>query len=197
MISKNYPQNLLHRVLDSYDPTMNRLDYRTKIMQRRANRDVIDATYEKTPEVFDGLINVLFALLPQRSREILELRYQQFKTLNDIGKQFHISGERVRQLETRALNTLRAREIVVFFFDLVWPENAPANVSPIMLQPVKSDRWVQLFTQLVDRLDNDSDVSYAQKVYEKAVQLDALPFMNAVLHVDTSDKLVALVKSDE
>lgn len=197
MISKNYPQNLLHQVLDSYDPTMNRLDYRTKIMQRRANRDVIDATYEKTPEVFDGLINVLFALLPQRSREILELRYQQFKTLNDIGKQFHISGERVRQLETRALNTLRAREIVVFFFDLIWPENAPANVSPIMLQPVKSDQWLQLFTQLVDRLDNDSDVSYAQKVYEKAVQLGALPFMNAVLHVDTSDKLVTLVKSDE
>lgn len=197
MISKNYPQNLLHRLLDSYDPMMNRLDYRTKMTQRRANRDIIDATYEKTPEVFDGLINVLLTLLYQRDREVLTLRYQQFKTLKVIGEQLHISGERVHQLETRALNTLSAREIIVFFFDLIWPENAPTNVSPIMLQPVKEDRWLRLFTRLVDRLDSDSDISYAQKVYEKAVQLDALPFMNAVLHVDTIDKLVAYIKCDK
>lgn len=197
MISKNYPQNLLHQLLDSYDPTMNRLDYRTKIRQKRANRGVIDATYKKTPEVFDGLINVLFALLPQRDREILELRYQQFKTLNDIGEQLHISGERVRQIEMRALNTLRKRETVVFFFDLIWPDNAPSSVSPVMLQPVKSNQWLHLFTQLVDRLDDDSDISYARKVYKKVVQLHALLFMNTVLHADTSDQLVAYIKCDK
>lgn len=58
----------------------------------------------------DVLKNALIAL-DTREREILEARYgllgEEPKTLNEIGENMNLSRERVRQLEARALQTLR------------------------------------------------------------------------------------------
>ena len=52
--------------------------------------------------------------LPQRERKILELRFgltdNQPMTLEEIGEEFEISRERVRQLQNVALNRLRERQ---------------------------------------------------------------------------------------
>jgi RNA polymerase primary sigma factor len=55
----------------------------------------------------------LMAQLPYRERTILELRYglagEQAHTLEEVGKRFGVTRERVRQIETRTLRRLAAQ----------------------------------------------------------------------------------------
>jgi len=79
--------------------------------------ETIHSGMEDTPEhkvTENNTLEVLkkaFEELDPREREILEARYglhdESAKTLNEIGKELHLSRERVRQLEARALQTLR------------------------------------------------------------------------------------------
>lgn len=59
----------------------------------------------------DILLQELMQLLEEREREVLDLRYgfsaDQKHTLEDIGKKFSITRERVRQIETAAVNKLK------------------------------------------------------------------------------------------
>ena len=49
--------------------------------------------------------------LPERERKVLSMRFGledgMSKTLEDVGKEFNITRERVRQIEARALRKLR------------------------------------------------------------------------------------------
>ena len=78
--------------------------------------DMIDAEFE-TPEdhavkqlLREDLENVLNTLSP-RERDVLILRYGlddgSPKTLEDIGKVFRVTRERVRQIETKAIRKLK------------------------------------------------------------------------------------------
>ncbi|MDI9348095.1 MAG: RNA polymerase sigma factor RpoH [Methylacidiphilales bacterium] len=57
------------------------------------------------------LLSVALMGLDKRSRKLIQLRYLSDKksTLDEIAKEFKISIERVRQLESRALSTMRER----------------------------------------------------------------------------------------
>jgi RNA polymerase primary sigma factor len=66
---------------------------------------------EATAELLrDDLSNAL-KLLPPREREIINLRFglrdQRQHTLEEVGKEFNLTRERVRQIEARALQQLR------------------------------------------------------------------------------------------
>jgi len=60
---------------------------------------------------FNSAINDALTELPERERRVLELRFgltdDQPKTLREIGEIMDLSRERVRQIESRALNKLR------------------------------------------------------------------------------------------
>jgi len=62
-------------------------------------------------ESFSRALGDALAELPQRERNVLELRFglidDQPKTLREIGEEMGLSRERVRQIESRALNKLR------------------------------------------------------------------------------------------
>jgi RNA polymerase primary sigma factor len=62
-------------------------------------------------ESFTRAMADALADLPKRERRVLELRFgledDQPKTLREIGEQLGLSRERVRQIESRALNKLR------------------------------------------------------------------------------------------
>ena len=62
-------------------------------------------------ESFSRAITDALAELPERERRVLELRFglidDQPKTLREIGEVMNLSRERVRQIESRALNKLR------------------------------------------------------------------------------------------
>lgn len=62
-------------------------------------------------ESFSRAIGDALAELPERERSVLELRFglidDQPKTLREIGEEMGLSRERVRQIESRALNKLR------------------------------------------------------------------------------------------
>jgi RNA polymerase primary sigma factor len=62
-------------------------------------------------ESFTQALGDALAELPERERRVLELRFglhdDQPKTLREIGDILELSRERVRQIESRALNKLR------------------------------------------------------------------------------------------
>jgi RNA polymerase primary sigma factor len=62
-------------------------------------------------ESFSRALRDALAELPERERKVLELRFglsdDQPKTLREIGEEMGLSRERVRQIESRALNKLR------------------------------------------------------------------------------------------
>jgi RNA polymerase primary sigma factor len=59
----------------------------------------------------DDPIQAALAELSERERRVLELRYGlrdgQNYSLQEVGQQFGISGERIRQIEARAISKLR------------------------------------------------------------------------------------------
>jgi len=59
------------------------------------------------------LVQELFATLPPREKSILALRFglndDKPKTLEEIGEQFHLTRERIRQIQEEALKKLRTR----------------------------------------------------------------------------------------
>lgn len=67
-------------------------------------------------EMVRDLMREAVGTLPARERRILEMRYglldNQPQTLEDIGREFGISRERVRQLQNSALSRLRSRQCV-------------------------------------------------------------------------------------
>lgn len=58
-------------------------------------------------------IKEALATLSQREQEILKLRFgfvnEKLYTLEEIGKEFNVTRERIRQIEVRALRRLRAK----------------------------------------------------------------------------------------
>ncbi|HEX5370595.1 MAG TPA: sigma-70 family RNA polymerase sigma factor [Dehalococcoidia bacterium] len=66
---------------------------------------------EATAELLRDDLATALRLLPPREREIITLRYgltdQRQRTLEEVGRHFNLTRERVRQLEARALQELR------------------------------------------------------------------------------------------
>lgn len=72
---------------------------------------IIETTKLELPEMFTkenhaGLCYALFTL-EDREKEVLRLRYEEGRTINDIASDFSISQVRVRQIESKALARLR------------------------------------------------------------------------------------------
>jgi RNA polymerase primary sigma factor len=56
-------------------------------------------------------IDIVLQKLPERERRIIQLRYGlydgQYRTLEEVGREFGITRERIRQIEARVLRKLR------------------------------------------------------------------------------------------
>jgi RNA polymerase sigma factor (sigma-70 family) len=62
-------------------------------------------------KLFDFCTNILLPQLDYRERRVLELRLGfdngHFKTLEEVGKEFNVTRERIRQIEAKAFRKLR------------------------------------------------------------------------------------------
>lgn len=68
-----------------------------------SNDDEFDFNYRKiSPEVFDQI----FGTLNYREQMIIEMRYRDSYTLEDVGKKVELTRERVRQIESKALRKI-------------------------------------------------------------------------------------------
>ncbi len=67
-------------------------------------------TEPSEPSDLRGTVEYVLCSLPEREREILELRFRQRMTLADIAKQYSLTRERVRQIIAHALRLLRRPE---------------------------------------------------------------------------------------
>lgn len=55
-----------------------------------------------------GFLNEQLQLLNPQERKIIELRYYKDQTLEEVGKIFQLTRERIRQIEFKALRKLRS-----------------------------------------------------------------------------------------
>jgi RNA polymerase sigma-B factor len=55
----------------------------------------------------ETILGPLLESLDPRQRQILQMRYGENRTCNDIGEELSLSGSRVQQLETQAVRSLR------------------------------------------------------------------------------------------
>jgi len=82
---------------------------------------VADETTEQafTQAEVETILGPLLESLDARQRQILQMRYGENRTCNDIGEELGLSGSRVQQLEVQAIRSLRRR--------LMMPQRGPEN----------------------------------------------------------------------
>lgn len=77
------------------------------IEDERALAPIDTAAQQLMREQIDGVL----ARLPERERKIIQLRYGlndgRYRTLEEVGKEFNITRERIRQIESKVLKKLR------------------------------------------------------------------------------------------
>ena len=98
------------------------------------------------PEVFRGRLQVILATLSEREAGIIRLRFGltdgQPRTLNEIGQVYGLTGERVRQIEVRALAKLRRGDRIYGLGDFVGEDFRP---DPEQLETSFLGRRVKVF----------------------------------------------------
>lgn len=119
-MEKTYPTNLLIKLFNLYDPSMNRLDPWMDWNQQRRNKSQIKKAVQLTPLISE-VLSVSLNQLDERRKSILLARYKDGKTLRECGEQYGISAERTRQLSETAIDQMR-KQASVPFFALIWPE---------------------------------------------------------------------------
>lgn len=86
-------------------------DDETALEELVADTKAIDPETNSVQTAARNSINELLGTLDTREKEILEYRYglngKNVKTLEEVGKHFNLTKERIRQLEHQALNKLR------------------------------------------------------------------------------------------
>jgi RNA polymerase sigma factor (sigma-70 family) len=60
---------------------------------------------------------ILEKKLDSREFEIIRLRFLESKTLEEVGKEFNLSGERIRQIEEKTLIKLRKDKVLRELWD--------------------------------------------------------------------------------
>jgi RNA polymerase primary sigma factor len=80
-------------------------------------RDFVEDTHAETPpdaalqQLLRESVDDVLACLPEREQKILRLRYGledgRFRTLEEVGKEYNVTRERIRQIEAKALRHLR------------------------------------------------------------------------------------------
>lgn len=124
MIKAGYPQNLLMRLFDTYDPVMHRLDYKTTAIQRHKNRLRIGAVVSK--ENLYTELEDSYRKLDDRERTILKYRYDKLMTLKQCADKYNVSVERIRQLENRACCKIQEADSNRYF-NIFWPQSKEEN----------------------------------------------------------------------
>lgn len=124
MIKAGYPQNLLMRLFDTYDPVMHRLDYKTTAIQRHKNRLLIGAVVSK--ENLYRELEYSYRELDDRERVILKYRYDKLMTLKQCADKYNVSVERIRQLENRACRKIQEADSDRYF-NIFWPQSEEEN----------------------------------------------------------------------
>jgi RNA polymerase primary sigma factor len=61
-------------------------------------------------DLYNSLPTNMFKILSHREKLILRGRFQQLKTLQQIGDELGVTRERVRQIQARAIGKLRQEE---------------------------------------------------------------------------------------
>ena len=73
------------------------------IVENNADKGIISLSMQEQ-------LRSVLETLTEKEKKVLELRYGLFggkvKTLEEIGKEFHVTRERVRQIETKAMQKL-------------------------------------------------------------------------------------------
>ena len=74
-------------------------------VQERYN--IPELPLDDMPSGFEAVLDNVLAELPERKRNILEMRYKQGMTLKEIGEEYKVTAERIRQIKNEALHWVK------------------------------------------------------------------------------------------
>ena len=106
------PPNRNRRTLNRNRRTLNRnrRPSNPRPSRRRRRQEEEEQEAQEAQEKVHRLLS-FFSLLDSRERDIIRLRFgldgKRSKTLAEVGELFHLSGERIRQIQNQALVKLR------------------------------------------------------------------------------------------
>lgn len=94
-------------------------------------------------EMLDFMIQVrhLLTKIPKREAEVIHMRVMQDMLLEEVGKVYGISRERVRQIQNRAIR--RLRELMVFGVEQTKKKRGRKRKTPVANLEEKSDYTIQ------------------------------------------------------
>ncbi|MDY7004428.1 MAG: sigma-70 family RNA polymerase sigma factor [Cyanobacteriota bacterium] len=97
----------------------------------------------------EDIEKVLHYFLNERQRDVIKMRFGLDdgceKTLQEIGDKFHLTRERIRQIEEKAVKKLRSKNIPSFLVDYLYPKKVNINQEkhliskPINPKSIKKD----------------------------------------------------------
>lgn len=87
---------------------------------KNEKEEIFNQIWEKT---LKKIISQLISILTPKEQEVIQLRYginsYQPHTLEEIGKKLHLTRERIRQIENKALEKIQRNNTILFKEDLV------------------------------------------------------------------------------
>ena len=107
MKAKKYPEALLIKIFKTYDVEMSRFDHRLSLIEQHKNEKAIERSVS-TDMVDDSYMNQLYEPLTNREISIIKSRYLKSMTLSQCHDEYHVSMERIRQIEVRAIGKMKA-----------------------------------------------------------------------------------------
>ena len=68
----------------------------------------LPAPEQQSGDGLDTVMDECLATLTERERQVIEARFYEYRTLDEVGGQYRVGRERVRQIEAKALRKLRS-----------------------------------------------------------------------------------------
>ena len=86
------------------------LDYPSNLLKQIGITESTDIDFNEVLRRFDDNFNKASEILLPREKQVLNERFKEYKTLEQIGQDLHLTRERIRQLEVRALKKLEKKQ---------------------------------------------------------------------------------------
>ena len=125
--------------------------------KERLLSDIFETSEVVVYENFDEVYEKIMKVLDDKSQKVIELYYQKQLSLEDIGREFNLTGSRIGQIREKALRIMRHPNRARLFSEkeyLVEEENA---LRERIEKKRKKLQWITSITNLIDEIEFQDD----------------------------------------
>ena len=116
----------------------------------------------------DGFILNSLPALDPRDQKVIKMRFEQKLTLEEVAREFGVTRERIRQLETRAIERMNYYEQLKAFISSLLADQKKALLLSLDAE-IRERMKVIANTPLSERKDSFSELAEVNKIISKAL----------------------------